>query len=945
MKTKLEIKEEKHRILIMAILLAICCLITYYFHRVLEGGTVFTHFFYIPIILASLWWRRKGLAVAIFLGVWLILSHFFIRTGADTMNDLLRAPMFIVVSLVTAYLSEKIWKAKEEIEKEKNFSENIITTVPDSLIVVDKDLRIKRVNLSFNKVFGLRPEKAIGIRIVDLLGDNKGKLITELTRLLGTKTVLENFELHYHSEKLGHRIFNIAARGIIVAENGEEEQKEVLIVIGDISERKRAEEELKKYREHLEELVEERTVELRMINERLQKEIEEHKRAEEAVKKERNFSKNIIATVPDSLLVLNKDLEIKSANRTFYERFQIKSERVIGACITDILGDGGGRLSVELSRLFGTDDMLENFELRYQTENIGLSHEAQRLTTRGERILDITARGIIIAEEEEEEEELLVVLQDITERKQAEEELRKSEEKIHLANERLQHLLYSSPTIIYSCKTSGDYGITFISENVFKITGYLSENFIKDQKFWIDHIHPEDREYVLEKKAAILKKEYSAFEYRFRKKDGIYIWLRDNKKLIKDINGVPVEIVGSILNVTEQKQAEEALRESEEQLRQSQKMESIGNLAGGIAHDFNNLLTIISGYSQLLSDRLDKNAPLRKNAEKIMKAGKQAASLTRQLLAFSRKQVLEMKVLNLNEIIANEQKMLKRLIGEDIKMEADLAPNLNPVKVDSGQVEQVAMNLVVNARDAMPEGGRITIKTENVTLDKDVCKTIPESSPGEFVRVLVEDTGVGMKKEIIDKIFEPFFTTKKTGKGTGLGLSVVYGIVKQHDGWINVYSEPGQGTTFKIYLPAVSAEIEDETKGTISLKDIKGSGERILLVEDEDGIREFATNVLRENGYIIFEAANSKEAFDIFMNEDANFDLIFSDVVMPGKSGLQLVDELLSARPELQVLLCSGYSDKKSQWDEIKKRGFRFLQKPYNVVDLLKRIREVLEQK
>jgi PAS domain S-box-containing protein len=605
MRIKFEWQEEKNKILLMATLLAICCFFTYYYHVVLKAGTVFTHFFYIPIILASLWWKRKGLAVAIFLGVWLILSHFFIRTGADNINDLLRALMFIVVSLVTAYLSEKIWKAKEEIEKEKNFSENIITTVPDSLIVVDKDLRIKRVNLSFNKVFGLRPEKAIGIRIVDLLGDDKGKLITELTRLLGTKTVLENFELRYRSEKLGDRIFNIAARGIIVAENGEEEQKEVLIVIGDISERKRAEEELKKYREHLEELVEERTVELRMINERLQKEIEEHKRAEEAVKKERNFSKNIIATVPDSLLVLNKDLEIKSANRTFYERFQIKSERVIGACITDILGDGGGRLSVELSRLFGTDDMLENFELRYQTENIGLSHEAQRLTTRSERILDITARGIIIAEEEEEEEELLVVLQDITERKQAEEASKQAEaqkfaalEALLKSEEKYRRLIDQSGDAIYLLY-EGRFEI--INQRFKEIFGYTLEETNTPDFNFMKLVAPKSIDIIKERIKKVGKGEPVSPIYEFTaiSKDGREIEVETSVSYIQYKGGIATQ--GILRDITERKQTEEELRKSEERYRIT--FESTGTATIIIEEDttlsmVNSQFEKLSGYSK-----------------------------------------------------------------------------------------------------------------------------------------------------------------------------------------------------------------------------------------------------------------------------------------------------------------------------------------------------------
>jgi len=254
------------------------------------------------------------------------------------------------------------------------------------------------------------------------------------------------------------------------------------------------------------------------------------------------------------------------------------------------------------------------------------------------------------------------------------------------------------------------------------------------------------------------------------------------------------------------------------------------------------------------------------------------------------------------------------------------------------------MNLTVNARDAMPEGGTLTITTENVNVDADYCKTYTYARPGRFVCLTVEDTGVGMDKETIQRIFDPFFSTKGAGKGTGLGLSVVYGIVKQHEGWVNVYSEVGQGSTLKIYLPASSLKAEEETKETVLLKELKGSGERILLVEDEEGVREFATSALGENGYIIYETANAEEALDIFEKEGGNFDLIFSDVVLPGKTGLELVDQLLSHKPELRILLSSSYTDHKSQWPVIRERGFIFLQKPYALADLLRAIREAIGQ-
>jgi len=351
------------------------------------------------------------------------------------------------------------------------------------------------------------------------------------------------------------------------------------------------------------------------------------------------------------------------------------------------------------------------------------------------------------------------------------------------------------------------------------------------------------------------------------------------------------------------------MKRLEAQFQQSQKMEAIGILAGGVAHDFNNILQAIQGYTDISLLSVQEDNPLYRNLNEIRKASTRAASLTRQLLLFSRRQPMEFIPFNLNSIVDNLLKMLHRLIGEDITINTELDSELWTVQADAGNIEQVIMNLTVNARDAMPEGGKIIIKTENVHVDKKYCKTYTYAHPGKFVCLMIEDTGIGMDKKTIQRIFEPFFSTKGPGKGTGLGLSVVYGIVKQHEGWINVYSEPGQGSTLKVYLPAVSIKPEEETKKEISLEGLKGSGERILLVEDEEGVREFTTSALRENGYVVYDAANVEEALNIFDKESGNFGLIFSDVDLPGKTGLELVDQLLSHKPKLRVLMSSGYTD------------------------------------
>lgn len=410
---------------------------------------------------------------------------------------------------------------------------------------------------------------------------------------------------------------------------------------------------------------------------------------------------------------------------------------------------------------------------------------------------------------------------------------------------------------------------------------------------------------------------------------------------IKDASGKVIQVVEVFKDMTEEKQLQA-------QLLQAQKMEAIGILAGGIAHDFNNFLTAILGYTEITMNRFSETDPAYRNLKQVQRASLSAADLTQQLLIFSRKQPMELTTLNINGIIDNFLKMLKRLIGENITINTELEPEIWTVKADEGNIEQVIMNLAVNARDAMPEGGRLTIMTENVILDEEYCKGIPSAQPGKFVRVMVGDTGAGMDKETIQHIFEPFFSTKGIGKGTGLGLSVVYGIIKEHGGWVDVYSEPGQGSTFKVYLPASSVKSEVKSSERVDIKDIKdlkGSGERILLVEDEEGVRRFATDLLTENGYIIVEAASAEDAMEVFEKEKRRFHLAFVDVILPGKTGLQLVDQLLSLKPELSVLLSSGYTEEQSKLSEIRNRGIRFIQKPYSIRKILQTIREILESK
>jgi CheY-like chemotaxis protein len=370
-------------------------------------------------------------------------------------------------------------------------------------------------------------------------------------------------------------------------------------------------------------------------------------------------------------------------------------------------------------------------------------------------------------------------------------------------------------------------------------------------------------------------------------------------------------------------------------------MEAVGRLAGGVAHDFNNMLTIITGYSGLLLEHPGTIEPLRGYVDEIRNASGRAASLTRQLLAFSRQQVLAPRVLDLNAVISNIQKMLKRLIGEDIDLVTVLGESLWPIMADPGQLEQVLLNLAVNARDAMPEGGVVTIETTNVKMDTAAAQAHFPLKPGPYVLLTFSDTGIGMDAETQARIFEPFFTTKETGKGTGLGLATVYGIVKQSGGYIWVYSDVGKGTTFKIYLPRTEVELDDSDPGRSRVESQRGT-ETLLLVEDDDSVRELVRNVLRENGYRVLEASRGEEALELSELFAGRIDLLVTDVVMPGMNGRELARRLVNFRPQIKVLYISGYADNAVWYPGGLDAGGAFLQKPFSPEALARKVREAL---
>ena len=475
------------------------------------------------------------------------------------------------------------------------------------------------------------------------------------------------------------------------------------------------------------------------------------------------------------------------------------------------------------------------------------------------------------------------------------------------------------------------------SDEVFRIFGYEPGQIDVSRSAFFRAVHPDDKIRVRETTTkAIQERHACAIDYRIIRPDGTQRVVHGESNIVCDEStGKPLQMVGTVQDVTES-------RRMEGMYRQAQKMEAVGQLAGGVAHDFNNLLMVIMGYADVLADHMGKEDPRRKNAEEIKKAGQRAASLTGQLLAFSRQQVLQPTVLNLNSVVTDIKKMLGRLIRENIELSTMLDPGLGRVKADQGQIEQVIVNLVVNARDAMPDGGRLTIETANVEVDEAYARQHGHISPGSFVALIVTDTGVGMDAKTQSHIFEPFFTTKERGKGTGLGLATVYGVVKQSGGSIWVYSETGHGTTFNILLPR--SEERERASGHSRDPDRSWHGsETILLVEDDASLRELVLNLLNEQGYAVLEAANGREALNIARQPHGKIDLLLTDVMMPGMSGPQVADELASVHPEVRTLYMSGYTEFAQGHDQIFQQGRSLLQKPFTRQDLARKIREVLE--
>ena len=522
-----------------------------------------------------------------------------------------------------------------------------------------------------------------------------------------------------------------------------------------------------------------------------------------------------------------------------------------------------------------------------------------------------------------------IIVHDITNHKRIVEELRQSEERFRLAAQATKDAISD---------WHFESGTVWRCDNYWERFGYPAKKPGPDVATWREMIHPEDRDRVLNGLQTAFARQASSHEveYRLRRADDSYAIVLERTYIVYGKSGDPTRTISAMTDLSDR-------RELEEQFRQAQKMESVGRLAGGVAHDFNNLLMIISGYAYMMGEQLGPEDKFHKNLDQILKAADRAASLTQQLLAFSRKQVLFPRIIDLSAVVEDGLKMIQRLVGEDIELKVSLGKALSAVKADPGQIIQVLMNLCVNARDAMRNGGELRIETTKIFVDLEAARKRAELVPGNYTALVVSDTGTGMTNEVRAQIFEPFFTTKESGRGTGLGLSTVYGIVKQSGGYIWVDSELGRGSSFSIYLPAVDALLT--TTVTPEITEAEGQGETVLLVEDEGALRESISTYLRLHGYKILEASNGAEAVHIASQHAESIQVVIADIILPKLSGVEVAREIARRSPQAVLLHISGYTDRELIDYDPATSTAEFLQKPFALRTLLQKLREMIAKR
>jgi two-component system cell cycle sensor histidine kinase/response regulator CckA len=646
----------------------------------------------------------------------------------------------------------------------------------------------------------------------------------------------------------------------------------------------------------------------------LEKAQAEHQQKEKTLHEQVLNYKILMDTSLDGIAIIDQKHRVREANKRFAEMLGYTSEEVLGLHIWDweaMMTEAEIRSDfADLAKTKAT------FETCHRRKD-GTIYDAE-----------VTACGVNLGDETM----ALTVTRDITERKRAEKALRESEERFR-AN------FHYAPVGMAVIDTETKF--LEVNRQICKILGYAPAELIG--RSFNDFTHPEDRDGGRQHWEQLLdgKIKFNQAEKRYIHKSGKIVWSIVTNSLIRDEEGRPRYFVSHLLDISTQKQAQEDSERLEKQLQQAQKMEAVGRLAGGVAHDFNNMLSVIFGHTDIALADLDRSSQLYERLKEIRKAGERSADLTRQLLAFARKQTISPKIIDINKTVEGMTIMLQRLIGEDIDLNWRPAKNVWSVRMDPSQIDQILVNLCVNARDAITDVGEITIETDTAVFDEIYCSDHPGSNPGEHVLLSISDNGCGMDAGTLENIFDPFFTTKESGKGTGLGLATVYGVVKQNDGFVDVFSEPGQGTTFKIYLPRYRAKMESLPETAKDQASERGH-ETILLVEDEPAILSTTAQILARMGYQVVAARTPVEAIHLAQEHYGEIHLLLTDVVMPEMNGRDLAKNILATRPNLKRLFMSGYTANVIAHHGVLDDGVNFIQKPFSKEQLSAKVREAL---
>ena len=802
-------------------------------------------------------------------------------------------------------------QTQDTLQIQSAYLEQLIESAPEGIAVLDNEYNVLRINREFTRMFGYGPEEIAGRKLELLVPPERGKESAFIRRALerGQTIDVESIRCRRDGTPIEVSILGtpIKVAGSPVA---------VYLIYRNITQSKRAERAL--------------------------------------IESESKF--RAVAETAATAICIHDNTRFLYVNRA--------CERMLGYKRAELMSMDPLLVSHPDCR----EEMRRRGEARHRGEAEPLRYELKTLVKSGEiRWLDVNVTLIRF----EGKTATLATAVDITERKRAEElqrALYRIADQTSAATD-LEQFYPAIHSIVGELMDARNFYIALYDEE----TGQLSFPYFVDEREPIPSPRPLRKritEYVLRSGEPQLVPA-SRFRELLRSGEINEIgvpsvdWLGvPMKKGSKAFGGLVVQsysdnvrygprdmeilnfVAQHVATAIEHKRSENALRHSEKQLWQSQKMEAVGRLAGGVAHDFNNLLTVIKGYTELMLEDLKPSDPMRSEMEEVQKAADRAAALTRQLLAFSRRQVLAPKVVNLNFLVEDMNKLLRRLLGEDIELCTKLDSSLGSVQADPGQIEQVIMNLAVNARDAMPKGGKLTLETANLELDQAYAREHAIVQPGSYVLLAISDTGCGMDAETLAHVFEPFFTTKEQGKGTGLGLSTVYGIVKQSGGYIWPYSEPGIGTTFKIYLPRVDeTAAREQAAAQPAASGLEGT-ETILLVEDEEGVRGLTRQLLQRHGYTVLEAEHGQDALLLCERYSGPIHLLLTDVVLAAQmSGRELVERLVPLRREMKVLYMSGYSDEAIVHHGVLAPGTAFLQKPFTTESLMRKLREVLDRK